>query len=154
MAPDSANSTDRELSRLEALPTEVRISPSTAYKETEARLTVQVLEKQLEQLPISSLLRTMSVSRRLAAVASNTLRMFFQVALNDLQNQRIKVLLAFAPPAFVDLTVRFAYIETDDDANDITTLYSRFRPEPLPPHLASAPSKFSSEDMTIHSGTE
>lgn len=87
----------------------------------------------------------MSVSRRLSAVALNILRVLFHAVTTAIHDDRVKVLLTFAPPAYASSSVLCQYIATDEDTSDFTPLYSQFCPNlrgPAEIDIASRRGKF------------
>lgn len=86
----------------------------------------------------------MSVSRRFKAIISSNLALMLDAAMKAIQEERLKVMLTFAPPALAQEFVLCRNGTVDEMSGYVTTHSTISQPEPLTPNQGpprNAPSK-------------
>ncbi|KAJ6125717.1 hypothetical protein N7523_003337 [Penicillium sp. IBT 18751x] len=95
------------------------------------------------ELPVKHMVMAMSVSRRFKAIISSNLNLMLDRAMQAIEEDRLKVMLTFAPPAFAH---RFVICRnmTAGQVNGYVTTYSSF----------SQPSVFAPNQGTLRDASE
>jgi len=108
-------------------------------------ISIKLLEKTVLELPVEKMVMAMSVSRRFNEIISNNLTLMLHTAMKAIEEEHLKVMLTFAPPASAQGFVLCRNGMIDEMSGYVTAYSTIFQPEPLSPSLGSprnAPSKF------------
>jgi hypothetical protein len=84
---------------------------------------VKLLDQTMLELPVEHMVVAMSVSRRFKAVISSNLSLMLDRAMKAIEEDRIKVMLTFAPPTFAQRFVLCRGMTADKMDRYVTTSF-------------------------------
>ncbi|KAJ5133160.1 hypothetical protein N7526_004525 [Penicillium atrosanguineum] len=90
-----------------------------------ANLPTELLDQTVLELPVEHMVMAMSVSRRFKTIISNNLNLMLDRAMQAIEEDRLKVMLTFAPPAFAQGFVLCRNMTTNK-MDGYVTAYSSF----------------------------
>lgn len=103
---------------------------------------VKLLDQTVLELPVEHMVMAMSVSRRFKAIISSNLTLMLDRAMKAIEEDRLKVMLTFAPPTFAQGFVLCRGMTADKMDRYVTTSFTDSQREFLganqSPRLASS----------------
>jgi hypothetical protein len=88
----------------------------------------------VSELPFETMVMAMSVSRRFKAIISNNLALKLHAVMKAIEEERLKVMLTFAPPALAGGFLLCRHGTVDEMSGYVTIYSTTFQPEPLSPN--------------------